>query len=29
MSDAELDNKSNNDKAPNYWTEKALYEKKT
>ena len=24
MSDAELDNKSNNDKAPNYWSEKAL-----
>ena len=23
-SDAELDNKSNNDKAPNYWSEKAL-----
>ena len=27
MSDAELDNKSNNDKAPNYWIEKALHEK--
>ena len=27
MSDAELDNKSNNDKAPNYWSEKALHEK--
>ena len=27
MSDAELDNKSNNDKAPNYWVEKALHEK--
>ena len=27
MSDAELDNKSNTDQAPNYWTEKALYEK--
>jgi len=26
-SDAELDNKSNNDKAPNYWSEKALHEK--
>ena len=24
MSDAELNNKSNNDKAPNYWVEKAL-----
>ena len=27
ISDAELDNKSNNDKAPNYWSEKALHEK--
>ena len=27
MSDAELDNKSNDDKAPNYWSEKALHEK--
>ena len=27
MSDAELDNKSNYDKAPNYWREKALHEK--
>jgi len=27
MSDAELDNKSNDDKAPNYWNEKALHEK--
>ena len=27
MCDAELDNKSNNDKAPNYWREKALHEK--
>ena len=27
MSDAELDNKSNEDKAPNYWREKALHEK--
>ena len=27
MSDAELDNKSNNNKAPNYWSEKALHEK--
>jgi len=27
MSDAELDNKSNNNKAPNYWVEKALHEK--
>ena len=27
MSDAELDNKSNSDKAPNYWSEKALHEK--
>jgi len=27
MSDAELDNKSNDDKAPNYWKEKALHEK--
>ena len=27
MSDAELDNKSNDDKAPNYWIEKALHEK--
>ena len=27
MSDAELDNKSNDDKAPNYWREKALLEK--
>jgi len=27
MSDAELDNKSNDEKAPNYWTEKALHEK--
>ena len=27
MSDAELENKSNDDKAPNYWREKALYEK--
>ena len=27
MSDAELDNKSNDDKAPNYWREKALHEK--
>ena len=25
MSDAELDNKSNDDKAPNYWSEKALH----
>jgi len=27
MSDAELDSKSNDDKAPNYWREKALHEK--
>ena len=27
MSDAELDNKSNKEKAPNYWAEKALHEK--
>ena len=27
MCDAELDNKSNDDKAPNYWREKALHEK--
>ena len=27
MSDAELDNKSNDEKAPNYWKEKALHEK--
>ena len=27
MSDAELDNKSNDDKAPNYWSERALHEK--
>ena len=27
MSAAELDNKSNDDKAPNYWREKALHEK--
>ena len=27
MSDAELDNKSNEKKAPNYWAEKALHEK--
>jgi len=27
MSDAELDNKSNDHKAPNYWREKALHEK--
>jgi hypothetical protein len=27
MSDAELDNKSNNDKAPNYCNEKILHEK--
>jgi len=27
MSDAELDNKSKDDKAPNYWSEKALHEK--
>jgi hypothetical protein len=27
MSDAELDNKSNDDKASNYWSEKALHEK--
>ena len=27
MSDAELDNKSNDEKAPNYWREKALHEK--
>ena len=27
MSDAELDNKSNDDKPPNYWSEKALHEK--
>ena len=27
MSDAELDKKSNDDKAPNYWVEKALHEK--
>ena len=27
MSDAELDNKSNKVKAPNYWSEKALHEK--
>ena len=27
MSDAELDNKSNDEKAPNYWIEKALHEK--
>ena len=25
MSDTELDNKSNDDKAPNYWSEKALF----
>ena len=29
MSDAELDNKSINNKAPNYWVEKALHEKAT
>ena len=29
MSDAELDNKSNDDKAPNYWSEKALHEKRS
>ena len=27
MSDVELDNKSNNGKAPNYWSERALHEK--
>ena len=27
MSDAELDNKSNDDKAPNYWNKKASHEK--
>jgi len=27
MSDAELENKSNDDKAPNYWREKASHEK--
>ena len=27
MSDAELNNKSNNAKAPNYWSERALHEK--
>ena len=27
MADAELDNKSNDNKAPNYWAEKALHEK--
>jgi len=27
ISDAELDNKSNEEKAPNYWSEKALHEK--
>ena len=27
MSNAELDNKSNDDEAPNYWREKALHEK--
>ena len=27
ISDAELDNKSNEKKAPNYWSEKALHEK--
>ena len=27
MSDAELDNKSNKEKASNYWAEKALHEK--
>ena len=27
MSNAELENKSNDDKAPNYWREKALHEK--
>jgi hypothetical protein len=27
MSGAGLDNKSNDDKAPNYWREKALHEK--
>ena len=27
MSDAELENKSNDDKAPNYWREKALHGK--
>jgi hypothetical protein len=27
MSDGELDNKSNDDKAPNYWNKKALHEK--
>ena len=27
MSDAELENKSNDDKAPNYWRGKALHEK--
>ena len=27
MSDAELDNKSKDDKAPNYWNEKALHGK--
>ena len=27
MSDVELDNKSNDEKAPNYWREKALHEK--
>ena len=27
MSDTELDNKSNKEKAPNYWSEKVLHEK--
>jgi len=27
MSDAELDNKSNEEEVSNYWAEKALYEK--
>jgi hypothetical protein len=27
MCDTELDNKSNNGKAPNYWSERALHEK--
>ena len=27
MSNAEVDNKSNDDKAPNYWSERALHEK--
>ena len=27
MCDAELDNKSNNNNAPNYWSERALHEK--